>query len=54
MPKIPAKVCSVFGSDKTFRLRDKNGMVYIGNKEAKIKENNIIDGDREYVGTPGQ
>ena len=27
-------------------------MVYIENTEEKIKENNIIVGDREYVGTP--
>ena len=25
----------------------------IGNKEAKIKENNIIVGNKEYAGTPG-
>ena len=41
------------GTDKTFGLRDKDGKFYIGNNEAKIKENNIIVGDREYVGTPG-
>ena len=41
------------GADNTFGLRDKDGKFYIGNKEAKIKENNIIIGDREYVGTPG-
>ena len=28
-------------------------MFYIGNKEAKIKENNIIVGNKEYAGTPG-
>ena len=28
------------GTDKTFGLRDKDGKFYIGNKEAKIKENN--------------
>ena len=41
------------GVDKTFELRDKDGKWYIGNKEAKIKENNIIVGDRLYAGTPG-
>ena len=41
------------GTDKTFGLRDKDGKFYIGNKEAKIKENNIIIGDKEYAGTPG-
>ena len=47
------KFASKFGTDKTFGLRDKNGKFYIGNKEAKIKENNIIVGDKEYAGTPG-
>ena len=47
------KFASRSGTDKTFGLRDKDGKFYIGNKEAKIKENNIIVGDREYVGTPG-
>ena len=28
-------------------------MFYIENKKAKIKENYMIIGDREYVGTPG-
>ena len=28
-------------------------MFYIGNKEAKIKENNIIVDDKEYAGTSG-
>ena len=41
------------GTDKTFGLRDKDGKFYIGNKEAKIKENNISVGDKEYTGTPG-
>ena len=30
------------GTDKTFGLRDMDGKFYIGNKKAKIKENNII------------
>ena len=34
-------------------MRDKDGKFYIGNKEAKIKENNIIVGENEYAGTPG-
>ena len=42
------------GADKTFALRDKDGKFYIGNKEAKIKENNIIVGNKEYAGIPGQ
>ena len=47
------KFASASGTNKTFGLRDKDGKFYIGNKEAKIMENNIIVGDREYVGTPG-
>ena len=47
------KFAFVTGTDKTFGLRDKDGKFYIGNKEPKIKENNIIVGDREYAGTPG-
>ena len=47
------KFDSVSGTDKTFGLRDKDSKFYIENKEAKIKENTIIVGDREYVGTPG-
>ena len=34
-------------------MRDKDGKFYIGNKDAKIKENNIIVGNKEYAGTPG-
>ena len=45
------KFASVSGADKTFRLRDNDGKFYIGNKKAKIKENNIFVGDRAYVGT---
>ena len=30
-----------------------DGKFYIGKKKAKIKENNIIVGDKEYIGTPG-
>ena len=44
---------SASSADKTFELWDKDGKFYIVNKEAKIKENNIIVGDREYAGTPG-
>ena len=47
------KFSSTSGTDKTFGLRDKDGKFYIGNKEAKIKENNIIVSDKEYDGTPG-
>ena len=47
------KFATVSGADKTFGLRDKDGKFDIGNKEAKIKENNIIVGNKEYAGTPG-
>ena len=46
------KFATVSGADKTFGLLDKDGNFYIGNKEAKIKENNII-GNKEYTGKPG-
>ena len=46
------KFASESGADKTFGLRDKDGKFCIGNKETKIKKNNIIVGDKEYVGTP--
>ena len=39
------KFASVSGADKIFGLPNKNCKFYIGNKEAKIKENNIIVGD---------
>ena len=47
------KFATVSDADKTFGLRDKDGKFYIGHEEAKIKENNIIVGDKEYAGTPG-
>ena len=47
------KFATMSGADKTFGLLDKDGKFYIGNKEAKIKENNIIAGNKEYDGTPG-
>ena len=47
------KFASVSGADNTFGLRYKDGKFYLGNKEAKIQENNIIVGDREYIDTPG-
>ena len=46
------KFASTSGDGKTFELRDKANKFYIGNKEAKIKENNLIVGDREYAVMP--
>ena len=51
--KYLRKFASKSGTDKTFRLRDTDGKFYIVNKEAKIKENNIIVGEKEYAGMPG-
>ena len=45
------KFATMTGADKTFEVRDKDGKFYVGNKEAKIKENNIIVGDKEHAGT---
>ena len=44
---------TVSGAGKTFGLRDNDGKLYIGNKEAKINESNITVGDKDYAGTPG-
>ena len=46
------KFASKSGTDKTFGLREMDGKFYIGIKEAKIKENNIIIVEDEYAGTP--
>ena len=46
------KSASTSGTDKTFGLRDKDGKFYIGSKEAKIKENNIIVVNKPSVLTP--
>ena len=47
------KFATMSGGDKPFELRDKDSKIYIGKNEAKIKENNIIVGNKEYTGTPG-
>ena len=47
------KLTTVSDADKTFGLRDKYGRFYIGNKEAKIKDNSIIVDDKTYTGTLG-
>ena len=47
------KFATMSGADNTFVLLDKDGKFYIGNKEAKIRENNIIVDNKEYTGTPG-
>ena len=47
------KFATASGAGKAFELRDKHGKFYIGNKEAKIKDHNIIVGDKTYAGTPG-
>ena len=45
------KFASVSGTDKIFGLWDKDGKFYIGNKEAKIKENSVIVCNKEYAGS---
>ena len=37
---------TVSGAENIFGLPDKDGKFYIGNKDAKIKENNIIVGNK--------
>ena len=39
-------------SDTTYRLYDRNGNFYIGNKPVVIIDNNIVVDDEEYEGTP--
>ena len=34
-------------------MRGKDAKFYIEKKEAKVKKNNVIVGDKEYTGTPG-
>ena len=43
------KFASVSGTDKTFGLWAKDGKFYI----EEVKKNNIIVGDKDYVGRPG-
>ena len=40
-------------TDKTFGIRDENGLLYIGNKQVIIVNNNIIVDDRKFKGTRG-
>ena len=47
------KFASASGTDNKFWVRDKDCKFYIGNQDAKIKEKNIIVGDRKYAVTPG-
>ena len=46
------KFASTSGAEKTFGLRDKDGKFYIGNKEAKIKENTPGLWERIVATTP--
>ena len=39
--------------DTTFGIRNKEGLYYIGNKQATIVNNNIIVGDEKFKGTRG-
>ena len=40
-------------TDKIFGIRDENGLLYIGNKQVIIVNNNIIVDDRKFKGTRG-
>ena len=40
-------------TDKTFGIRDENGLLYIGNKQVIIVNDNIIVDDRKFKGTRG-
>ena len=40
-------------ADRTYRLYDRKGEFYIGNKPVVIKENNIVVENEENEGTPG-
>ena len=39
--------------DKTYRIYKKEGLYYIGNKQATIADNNIMTDDELFKGTPG-
>ena len=39
--------------DKTFGIRNVEGLYYIGNKQATIANNNIMIGNEKFKGTPG-
>ena len=39
--------------DKTFGIRNVEGLYYIGNKQATIVNNNIMVGNEKFKGTPG-
>ena len=41
------------GADKVFGMVKKDKNYYIGDKPIKIKDDNIIIGDKEYIGTEG-
>ena len=40
-------------TDEVYGIYKKEGLYYIGNKQATIADNNIIIGDRKFKGTPG-
>ena len=39
--------------DKTFGIREKQGLYYIGSKQATVFNNNILIDDEKFEGTPG-
>ena len=46
------QLATTSGADKTVGLRDKNGKFFIGNIEARTKENNLFTVGKAYDGTP--
>ena len=44
---------SLLSRDTTFGIHEKEGLYYIGEKQATIADNNIIIDDEKFVGTPG-
>ena len=43
----------IYSRDTTFGMREKEGLYYIGDKQATIINNNIIIGDEKFEGTDG-
>ena len=50
--EIAKKYLNRSNPDKTFGIREKQGLYYVGNKQAIIFRNNIIIEDEKFDGTP--
>ena len=51
--EIAGKYLNIPITDKVYGIYKKEGLYYIGNKQATIADNNIIIGDKKFKGTPG-